>query len=274
MTNQDSSASNISSDLLNNSGFILNPLSEEPAVLPKTGGGETELGNYGNIGSSIPMGGGNIQLISSFNNLEFTGVGLIYSNTEENVSGKSISPGLAVENNILHTQTYQASRFPSLTISTSTISITANDSKAGEVIDGRRENPGRFTVTRQGDLSSSTTVNYTVTGTATNGVDYQNLNGQINFAAGVSRSFINLNVINDGIVEDTETVTLSLRNSSGYSLGTKTTATVNITDNDKPIISMRRLQIGILLSSVVTLFGYIPIQLSLFYLMSFDNPSL
>ncbi|MBD2663841.1 Calx-beta domain-containing protein [Richelia sinica] len=118
------------------------------------------------------------------------------------------------------------------------ITIAATDATARETITGQTTNPGRFTLTRIGNLAASQTINYTITGTATKGTDYTSLPGTVTFAAGASTATINVAPINDSISEPTETVTLNLAAGTGYSLGTAKTATVKITDNDIPVITI------------------------------------
>ena len=62
------------------------------------------------------------------------------------------------------------------------VSIVASDALAPEVV--RR---GVFTVSRTGGTAASLAVNYTVGGTATNGVDYQMLSGTVTIPPGISR---------------------------------------------------------------------------------------
>ncbi|MEA5579690.1 Calx-beta domain-containing protein, partial [Anabaena sp. UHCC 0451] len=113
-----------------------------------------------------------------------------------------------------------------------TVTISASDGNAGEILTGLTANPGRFKLTRTGDLSSSLTVNYSVAGTATNGVDYQSLSGTTTFSAGASTALINVNPVDDALVEGNETVIVTLASSANYVLGTAKSATVNIADND------------------------------------------
>ncbi|WP_413176352.1 Calx-beta domain-containing protein [Anabaena azotica] len=119
-----------------------------------------------------------------------------------------------------------------------TITIAASDATAAETITGQTTNPGKFTIKRTGDLSSTLAVNYTVGGTATNGTDYNQLTGVATFSAGLSTTTIDLTVINDAILETQETVVVTLSSNSNYILGTATTATANIVDNDKPTITI------------------------------------
>ncbi|MEB3827610.1 Calx-beta domain-containing protein [Phormidium sp. CCY1219] len=76
------------------------------------------------------------------------------------------------------------------------------------------------------------TVNYSVGGSATEGEDYNPLKSEIFIAAG--QTSVNLNVvpIDDRIVDADETVEVTLESGSGYELGTSTTASLTIVDND------------------------------------------
>ena len=120
-----------------------------------------------------------------------------------------------------------------------TISVIANDPNAAETNPGEISNPGQFTLTRIGDLTQSLTANYTISGTATNGTDYQTLPGTVIFATGKDTAAIDLNVIDDNIFEGAETAILTLTANAAYTLATTNTATVNIADNDpQPTVSI------------------------------------
>ncbi|MBO1053915.1 MAG: BPSL0067 family protein [Dolichospermum sp. DET73] len=114
-----------------------------------------------------------------------------------------------------------------------TITISASDANAGETSTGQTANPGQFTFTRIGNIASSLSVNYSVGGTATNGIDYNALNGIATFAANSSTATVNINPIDDAIYEGNETVVLSLVNNVNYVVGTANNATVVIADNTK-----------------------------------------
>jgi prepilin-type processing-associated H-X9-DG protein len=99
------------------------------------------------------------------------------------------------------------------------------------------ENAGVTTliVRRTGDSNAVVAVDYaTANGTATAGLDYTATNGTLTFAPGETNQSIVVPILNDGIVESTETFTVALGNTTGGAvLGTPVTATVRITDNDK-----------------------------------------
>ena len=125
-----------------------------------------------------------------------------------------------------------------------TITVAATDANAGETVAGTTPNPGVFTLTRSESNINSLTVNYTITGTATNGTDYLQLTGTATFAAGSSTTTITVTPTNDSIFEGNETVTLTLATGTGYTLGTAQTATVTIADNDAiPQVSINDLTI-------------------------------
>jgi hypothetical protein len=82
------------------------------------------------------------------------------------------------------------------------------------------------------------TVNYTVTGSATNGTDYTNIPLSATFLAGASTALVTVTPTDDALAEATENVVLTLTTGTGYNLGTTTSATVNIADNETPFVTI------------------------------------
>jgi hypothetical protein len=113
---------------------------------------------------------------------------------------------------------------PSAPAGPQTVTLAASDSSA----DTSGSNPGAFMVTRTGDMSQALTVNYAVSGTAQNGIDYQGLPGSVTLPAYVSS--VPVAVMPNPVVSSasTSTVVLTLSPSSGYVVGSASTATVNI----------------------------------------------
>ena len=97
---------------------------------------------------------------------------------------------------------------------------------------------GTFRISRTGDTTSLLTVNFSTSGTATGGSDYTLKNGSttltsaVVIAAGQSYVDVTLGVIDDAVVENTETVILNLTADAAYTLGATTSGTINIADND------------------------------------------
>jgi uncharacterized repeat protein (TIGR01451 family) len=84
------------------------------------------------------------------------------------------------------------------------------------------------------------TVTYdTSDGTATNGADYTDVTGVITFTAGMTQTSFTVPVLEDTIDESNESVNLSLSAPNGAVLGTPTTATLTILDDDNaPTIAL------------------------------------
>ena len=83
--------------------------------------------------------------------------------------------------------------------------------------------------------SSAVTVAYAVTGTATgSGTDFTLADGTLTIPANTSSADITIaSIVDDSLVEGSETVIVTLSSPSGASLGTNTVHTYTITDNDR-----------------------------------------
>ena len=98
---------------------------------------------------------------------------------------------------------------------------------------------GVFTVTRTGSTEVNVTVNYTVTGTAGSGVDYNALSGSVVIPSGNRTAVVNLTPINDTQVEPMETVLLTLSTNAAYVLDpTASSATVSLFDDDTNVVTL------------------------------------
>ena len=79
-------------------------------------------------------------------------------------------------------------------------------------------------------MKTAVTVQYAMTGTATNGDDYTLLNGTATFPAGKPSVTVNLIPVTDSLVEGSETAVLTLAADPSYRFGNVFAATVTITD--------------------------------------------
>ena len=87
--------------------------------------------------------------------------------------------------------------------------------------------------------TSAITVDYTVTaGTATAGLDYNGSNGTLSFAPGDTMKSIPVEILDDALIDGTESFTLTLSNPVQAVLNAASTHTVNITDNDLPVVTV------------------------------------
>jgi hypothetical protein len=117
------------------------------------------------------------------------------------------------------------------------VSVAATDASGAE----QSSDTITFTITRSANLGTSIAVNLTWTGTATFGTDYSvsvsggtlSANGlQLTLAAGASTAMLTVTPIDDTPVEPTETVILTIATGTGYAVGSPSSATGSITDND------------------------------------------
>ncbi len=126
------------------------------------------------------------------------------------------------------------------TITNTTVTITDND--VGGIINlsassytvGEAGTNAVINLLRTGGAASGVSVLLTVAdGTATAGLDYTNVTQIVTFNAGETNKKVNIPIINDTLAESAETVLLSLSNADGgANLGSVTSATLTITDND------------------------------------------
>jgi hypothetical protein len=97
---------------------------------------------------------------------------------------------------------------------------------------------GRFTVQRDGDQSVGLVVNYTLTGSASNGVDYTSPSGTVTIPAGETSAEVVITALNDALLEGDETVTLVLATNAAYDIGTPGSATLLLRDDEKVTVTV------------------------------------
>ena len=102
-----------------------------------------------------------------------------------------------------------------------------------------------LTVTRAGDTSGAVTVDYTTsdtaganncnapnTGNASSRCDYETTAGTLRFAAGETSKTIAIPIVDDAYAEGNENFTIALSNASAATLGSPSSSSVTINDND------------------------------------------
>ncbi|MCZ8191665.1 MAG: calx-beta domain protein, partial [Microcystis sp. LE19-338.1B] len=136
-------------------------------------------------------------------------------------------------NKIILTSTQQAfesdnhafiSEFPSITLAVAPSSV--NEDGTSNLI---------YTFTRTGDTTNPLTVNYSISGTATNGSDYTSIPTSVTFAANSATATVTVDPTADTTVESDETVALTLTSGTGYIIGTTNAATGTITNDDTSV---------------------------------------
>jgi len=91
---------------------------------------------------------------------------------------------------------------------------------------------GSFTVTRTGPTTASLSVDRPRSGSAQSGVDFVAMPNPIVIPAGQASVVVPVTPIDDALVEGPETVILTLSSTANYTVGTASSATVTIADND------------------------------------------
>ncbi len=116
---------------------------------------------------------------------------------------------------------------------TAIVSVQASDASAAETALGQTANPGSFVISRTGPTTAALTVTWAMSGTATNGTDYNQISNTVTIPAGASSIAVPLNVKDDVLTEGLETAILTVSAGTGYSVDSVArSAKVSIADNE------------------------------------------
>ncbi len=119
------------------------------------------------------------------------------------------------------------------TINTPVVSVRASDAQAAETLASQTANRGFFTFSHTGSTDNALTLSLTVGGTATNGSDYVSIQRSVTIPAGATQATVNVSPIDDSIAEGNESVIVSVRPGTGFSIDPASgSATVAIADNE------------------------------------------
>jgi regulation of enolase protein 1 (concanavalin A-like superfamily)/plastocyanin len=115
------------------------------------------------------------------------------------------------------------------------VTITASDATATE--DG---DTGAFSITRTGPATSALIVNFIRSGTAANSTDFTAITspGAVTIPIGQASADVTVTPVNNTTPEAPETVILALSAGTGYTVGSPSTATVTINDDDVNTVSL------------------------------------
>jgi len=95
---------------------------------------------------------------------------------------------------------------------------------------------GAFTLSRT-NTGEAMTVNYTLSGTATNGTDYQTLSGSTNFGASDTTVDIPVVPIDNSVADPPRTVVLTVTPDEAYAVAGSSSAAVTIVDDEPPVFT-------------------------------------
>ncbi|AVS92808.1 Ig domain-containing protein,Calx-beta domain-containing protein [Paracidovorax avenae] len=135
--------------------------------------------------------------------------------------------GYSIGNPSSATATIVNDDYPSASIAVSPASV-AEDGNANLV----------YTVNLSQPSPSALSIGFSVGGTATSGTDYAAVNSPLVIAAGQTSGTITVNPTPDTTVEPDETVVIILNAGSGYTVGSPSSATGTILNDDQPALSV------------------------------------
>ncbi len=115
-----------------------------------------------------------------------------------------------------------------------TVTIAGTDIEAAEP----GTDKGLVTITRAPGSNKPLTVKYSVSGTATNGTDCLKLSGSVTIPANTTATTITVSPKDDTTFEGSETLIITLIAGTGYTVGTPSSVTLTIADNDLPTVSI------------------------------------
>jgi hypothetical protein len=118
-----------------------------------------------------------------------------------------------------------------ITDTTPVVTVVANDNSASE-----GGGTGQFTFSRTGSTSGALTVNFTVSGTATSGVDFTGIGTSVVIGDGNADATVTVTALADVFTDAAETVIVTLAAGS-YAIGSPSEATVTITDTT-PVVTI------------------------------------
>ncbi len=118
------------------------------------------------------------------------------------------------------------------------VSVAVTDPYANET----PGDPGTFVISRTGATTAALNVVVTYAGTATNTTDYATLATTVAIPIGQASSTLTLTPVNDTLIEGPEDATITISSNAAYVRDASAqTATINITDDDSPVVTVTAL---------------------------------
>lgn len=171
-----------------------------------------------------------------------TGTGTLTYNAYPSANGLSFDGTNKITGNPTATETvsfnisaqdsFVQSDFKTLFITISAAGWTPTASIAATTPNASESTPtnGVFTVTLSTAQPSATTVNFTVGGTAAAGVDYTSIGVSVQIPANQTSATVTVAPIQDANYKTSTTVIATLASGTGYTIGTRSSGTVTISD--------------------------------------------
>jgi hypothetical protein len=209
---------------MNSVGFVFTRTGSTAGALPVTysvGGTATAGTDYATLLGAVVIPAGSVSVVAELQVRD----------------DKDVEPNETVTVNIAASPTYTISAGSAtetiLDDDVLVVTVSPTDSGLAEPASG-----GRFTVKRDGDQTVNLVVHYTMTGNASNGVDYIAPSGSVTIPAGATSADVFITASNDGLVEGDESVSLVLTTNSAYDIGTPGTATLALLDDERATVTL------------------------------------
>ncbi|WP_199319624.1 ExeM/NucH family extracellular endonuclease [Dolichospermum sp. FACHB-1091] len=209
-------------------------LTGTPNLIAFIGFGVSPYGTGSAQSSSTPtISGGQVLVLGNLDNAIFTNAANAYS---QNIITLSDASNFTARDSTVVNLTTLSSGSISL-LPTVNLSVSSNTgTETGTTVI-------TITATASSAVSGNQTVNLAVTGTGITTGDYTLSNSIITIPNGATVGTVTFTVVDDVLVEGTETATLTISNpSSGLTLGNTTTQNIAITDNDIAITKISAIQ--------------------------------
>ena len=128
-----------------------------------------------------------------------------------------------------------------VTISDTDAASVSLSSSIGSIAEGG--GGGTFVVSLSSESDQDTTVSYSVSGDATSGLDFASFSGAVTIPAGQQTAPIGVTILDDDLLEDAETITLTLQSVTSGDPdvtidGANATDSVTVTDNDTAALTV------------------------------------
>jgi predicted extracellular nuclease len=195
-----------------------------PILIAFIGFGVAPYGSGDASNSNIPtIPNGQVLNVTNLDNAIFTNATNVYS---QSITALSTAANFTARNTTRVDLSTLASAPAAPTVSLSLSSTTG--SETGQTII-------TVTATASSAVAGNQTVALAVTGSGITAGDYSLSNSTITIASGSTSGSVTFTVVDDALVEGTETATLTISSpSSGITLGSPVSQTITLTDNDSP----------------------------------------
>lgn len=207
----------------NTGGYRIERLGSKSATIPVayTMGGSASSGtDYTALSGSASVASGQSSVVVVMTPIDDTAVEGVETVIMTLATGTGYTLGASTSATVTLTENEQA------------VSITASDRAGFEP----GTDTGQITITRAStSLGSALPVAYTISGSASSGLDFTALSGSVTIAANATSATVSISPVDDALVEGMETVALTLTPNAAFGIIGPNAATIEIGDNETAV---------------------------------------